>query len=90
LVTPVAVVTGSASGIGLATARLAADRRYRVVGIDVAADRPDEHVVERSGGAAFHADVARADEVCVRFRAGDDAAARAALGRLRRRDDARR
>jgi 2-hydroxycyclohexanecarboxyl-CoA dehydrogenase len=76
LVTPVAVVTGSASGIGLATARLAADRGYRVVGIDVAADRPDEHVVGRSGGTAFHADVARPDEVRNAF-------ARAAeLGRL--------
>lgn len=56
--TPVAVVTGSASGIGLATARLAAVRGWRVAGVDVASERPDGTVASGSGGCTIHADVA--------------------------------
>lgn len=62
-VTPVAVVTGSASGIGLATARLAAERGWRVVGIDVAVDRPDAEIARGSDGRAIHADVADTEQV---------------------------
>jgi NAD(P)-dependent dehydrogenase (short-subunit alcohol dehydrogenase family) len=76
MVRSVAVVTGAASGIGLATARLAAERGYRVVGIDVARERPDEAIAASSGGAALDADVAAPDDI-------RDAFARAvALGRL--------
>jgi len=63
LVKRVAIVTGSASGIGLATARLATERGWAVVGIDVARERPDEEVVRASGGAALHADVSSPDAV---------------------------
>jgi NAD(P)-dependent dehydrogenase (short-subunit alcohol dehydrogenase family) len=58
LVTKVAVVTGSASGIGLATARLAASRGYTVMGLDVAPERADEEVATASGGTIRDVDVA--------------------------------
>ena len=57
MVTPTAIVTGSASGIGLATVERAAASSYRVVGIDVALDRPDEDAIARSDGILVHADV---------------------------------
>lgn len=63
----VAVVTGAASGIGRATARLLADQRLMVVGWDVDRAGLDDLVdeVDRAGGA-FHGvvcDVADADAV---------------------------
>jgi NAD(P)-dependent dehydrogenase (short-subunit alcohol dehydrogenase family) len=64
MVTPAAIVTGSASGIGLATVDAAADAGYRVVGVDIASDRPDEGAIARSDGLAVHADVA--DPIAVR------------------------
>jgi NAD(P)-dependent dehydrogenase (short-subunit alcohol dehydrogenase family) len=63
VVTPTAIVTGSASGIGLATVERAVDAGYRVVGIDVAPERPDEDAIVRSAGLIMHADVADPDVV---------------------------
>jgi NAD(P)-dependent dehydrogenase (short-subunit alcohol dehydrogenase family) len=57
LVRPVAVVTGSASGIGLAVARAAAERGYRIAAIDVAAVRHDAPIARHSGGSLLDADV---------------------------------
>jgi NAD(P)-dependent dehydrogenase (short-subunit alcohol dehydrogenase family) len=59
----VAVVTGSASGIGLATMRRAADVGYAPVGFDVAPVRPDRQTAARSGGRAVEVDVTSASAV---------------------------
>jgi 2-hydroxycyclohexanecarboxyl-CoA dehydrogenase len=67
----VAIVTGSASGIGLATARLAASRGFAVIGLDLAAERPDTEAAAACDGATLHADVTDPDAVA-------DAVARAA------------
>lgn len=60
----VAVVTGAASGIGAATARLLADRGWRVVCADVQAERVEE-VAWRIGpqARALRVDVAREEDV---------------------------
>ncbi|MDQ7903791.1 SDR family oxidoreductase [Phytohabitans sp. ZYX-F-186] len=60
----VAVVTGAASGIGAATARLLADRGWRVVLADVQAERAEE-LAWRIGPAAraLRVDVAREDDI---------------------------
>lgn len=54
---PVAIVTGSASGIGLATMQRAAELGYRPVGFDVAGRRPDEAGASAAAGRALHVDV---------------------------------
>lgn len=53
----VALVTGSASGIGFATIARAAELGYVPVGLDLATERPDEGPVSEAGGRAFHVDV---------------------------------
>jgi 3-oxoacyl-[acyl-carrier protein] reductase len=66
----VALVTGSASGIGLATIERATELGYVPAGLDSAAERPDEGSVAAAGGRIFHVDVtdgsavgAAADEI---------------------------
>lgn len=53
----VAIVTGSASGIGLAIIEQAGERGYLPVGFDVAERRPDEGVASRARGRIVHVDV---------------------------------
>ncbi|GIU83809.1 MAG: short-chain dehydrogenase/reductas [Acidimicrobiales bacterium] len=57
-----AVVTGGASGLGEATARLLAQRGVRVVVVDMQ-DEKGEKVASEIGGAFCHADVTNTDEV---------------------------
>ena len=53
----VALVTGSASGIGLATMWRAAELEYLPVGFDIASRRPDEEAASTAGGRVVHVDV---------------------------------
>ena len=55
--TAVAIVTGSAGGIGLATLRRAAELGYVAVGWDLASERPDAGAAGASGGRALDVDV---------------------------------
>jgi len=57
-----AIVTGGASGLGEATARLLAERGARVVVLDVS-DEAGERVARQVGGIFAHADVTNTDEV---------------------------
>ncbi len=54
---PVAVVTGSASGIGLATVERAAELGYAPAGLDIAARRPDSGPAKAGGGTVLDLDV---------------------------------
>jgi 3-oxoacyl-[acyl-carrier protein] reductase len=54
---PVALVTGSASGIGLATIERAAELGFLPVGFDVADRRPDGGRASEAGGRIDHVDV---------------------------------
>jgi NAD(P)-dependent dehydrogenase (short-subunit alcohol dehydrogenase family) len=53
----VALVTGSASGIGLATVRRAGELGYIPVGFDIASRRPDDEAASSAGGRVAHVDV---------------------------------
>lgn len=53
----VALVTGSASGIGLATIERAGELGYVPVGFDVAGQRPDDELASRAEGRIVHVDV---------------------------------
>jgi 2-hydroxycyclohexanecarboxyl-CoA dehydrogenase len=53
----VALVTGSASGIGLAIVDRACELGYVPVGFDVAERRPEERRASRSGGRINHVDI---------------------------------
>jgi 2-hydroxycyclohexanecarboxyl-CoA dehydrogenase len=53
----VALVTGSASGIGFATIGLAAELGYIPVGFDLARRRPDDRPASTAGGRIVHVDV---------------------------------
>lgn len=53
----VALVTGSASGIGLATVGIAAELGYIPVGFDLARRRPDDGPASTAGGRIVHVDV---------------------------------
>jgi NAD(P)-dependent dehydrogenase (short-subunit alcohol dehydrogenase family) len=57
-----AVVTGGASGLGEATARLLAERGVKVVLVDLN-DEAGEKVAKEIGGAYSHCDVTNTDEV---------------------------
>jgi NAD(P)-dependent dehydrogenase (short-subunit alcohol dehydrogenase family) len=57
-----AIVTGAASGLGAATARLLAERGARVVLLDMD-DGAGEALAQDLGGVFSHADVTNADEV---------------------------
>ncbi len=57
-----AIVTGGASGLGEATARLLAERGARVVVVDMQDDK-GEIVAKEIGGIFAHADVTKTDEV---------------------------
>lgn len=54
---PVAVVTGSASGIGLATVERAAELGYAPAGVDIAPRRPDAGPAKAGGGTVLDVDV---------------------------------
>jgi NAD(P)-dependent dehydrogenase (short-subunit alcohol dehydrogenase family) len=56
------IVTGGASGLGEATARLLAERGARVVVADVQDDR-GERLAKETGGVFIHADVTNTEEV---------------------------
>lgn len=60
---PVALVTGSASGIGLATLERAATVGYVPVGFDVSRERPDAETASRAGGWIAEVDVRDASAV---------------------------
>ncbi len=58
----VAIVTGAASGIGLASARRLAAEGAKVVAVDVDAERGQE-AADKTGGIFVHADVTSEDDV---------------------------
>jgi NAD(P)-dependent dehydrogenase (short-subunit alcohol dehydrogenase family) len=73
---PVIVITGGSRGIGAATARLAAQRGYRVVITYRENTAAADHVIEAvrttgSDGVAIQADIAREDDVVRLFEAVD-------------------
>jgi 2-hydroxycyclohexanecarboxyl-CoA dehydrogenase len=59
----VALVTGSASGIGLAAIERAGELGFLPVGLDVAERRPDDGPASRAGGRILHVDVTDAGAV---------------------------
>jgi 3-oxoacyl-[acyl-carrier protein] reductase len=58
-----AIVTGAATGIGAATARLLAERGARVLAVGLQPDRLDETVAGIEGALACHADVSDPEQI---------------------------
>jgi len=73
-----AIVTGGASGLGEATARLLAERGARVVVLDMQ-DAAGEALAKELGGTFAHADVTNADEVIAAVEAAKELGALRAL-----------
>ncbi len=65
------IVTGGASGLGEATARLLTERGARVVVLDMSDDR-GESLAKELGGVFVHADVTNTDEVIVAVEAAKE------------------